>query len=115
MKNLVKILSLVAIIMVSSLLIFASDSVHPQSEKETTFNDKNTSETYQIRALKIPSGLNFAGELVPLDKADIKERVDRELLVNTYWQSNGLLLFKRANKHFPIIEPILEKNGVPDD
>ena len=43
------------------------------------------------------------------------ERVDREFLVNTYWQSNALLLMKRANKYFPIIEPILAKNGVPDD
>jgi hypothetical protein len=41
--------------------------------------------------------------------------MDRELLVNTYWQSNGLLMFKRAKKYFPIIEPILKKNGVPDD
>ena len=76
---------------------------------------KNTSETYQIKALKIPEKLNFAGERVPLEKADIKERIDRELLVNTYWQSNGLLFYKRANKYFPIIEPILKKHGIPDD
>ena len=43
------------------------------------------------------------------------ERMDRELLVNTYWQSNGLLIMKRANKYFPIIEPLLEKYGLPDD
>jgi hypothetical protein len=43
------------------------------------------------------------------------ERVDREFLVNTYWQSNALLLMKRAHKYFPVIEPILAKNGVPDD
>jgi membrane-bound lytic murein transglycosylase D len=41
--------------------------------------------------------------------------MDRELLVNTYWQSNGLLLMKRANKYFPIIEPLLKKYGLPDD
>ena len=41
--------------------------------------------------------------------------MDRELLVNTYWQSNGLLMFKRAKKYFPIIEPILEKHSIPDD
>ncbi len=43
------------------------------------------------------------------------ERVDREFLVNTYWQSNALLLMKRAHKYFPVIEPILSKNGIPDD
>ena len=46
---------------------------------------------------------------------DIKERMDRELLVNTYWQSNGLLLIKRVHKYFPILEPLLKKYGLPDD
>jgi len=76
---------------------------------------KNTAETYNIRALKIPDGLTFAGEKVPTERFDIKERMDRELLVNTYWQSNGLLLIKRAHKYFPIIEPMLKKYGLPDD
>lgn len=116
MNTSVKILSLVAIIMVSSLFIFSSkSSVETEALKEDIISDKNTSETYQIKALKIPSGLNFAGEPVPLDKDDIKERIDRELLVNTYWQSNGLLMFKRAHKYFPLIEPILKKNGIPND
>jgi hypothetical protein len=121
MKNTIKILGLIAIIMVSSLLIFATKTTSENNEEKVTIdekvtiNDTNTSETYQIRALKIPSNLNFAGEHVPIEKGDIKERIDRELLVNTYWQSNGLLLFKRANKYFPIIEPILAKNGIPDD
>lgn len=76
---------------------------------------KNTAETYNIKALKIPDGLTFAGEKVPTERFDIKERMDRELLVNTYWQSNGLLLIKRAHKYFPIIEPMLKKYGLPDD
>ncbi|MFC4632634.1 lytic transglycosylase domain-containing protein [Dokdonia ponticola] len=70
---------------------------------------------YNVYALPIPEGLNFAGEAVPVENPDIKERMDRELLVNTYWQSNSLLLFKRAHKYFPIIEPILAAEGVPDD
>jgi len=110
MKNEFKILSLVAIILVSSLLIFAGKKKEPKFD-----NDKSTSETYQIKALKIPENLSFAGERVPLEKQDIKERIDRELLVNTYWQSNGLLFFKRTHKYFPIIEPILKRNGIPDD
>jgi len=70
---------------------------------------------YNIYALPMPENINFAGEEVPIDDPDIHERMDRELLVNTYWQSNALLLIKRANKYFPIIEPILEEEGVPDD
>ena len=77
--------------------------------------EKNTSETYSIKALKIPSDLTFAGEKVPTELYDIKERMDRELLVNTYWQSNWLLLIKKAHKYFPLIEPMLKKYGIPDD
>jgi membrane-bound lytic murein transglycosylase D len=70
---------------------------------------------YNIYALEMPMGLNFSGEELPIGNPDIYERMDRELLVNTYWQSNGLLMFKRAHKYFPIIEPILKENGVPED
>lgn len=70
---------------------------------------------YNVYALPIPEKMDFAGEPVPLHNPDIKERMDRELLVNVYWQSNGLLLFKRAHKYFPIIEPLLKKYGIPDD
>ena len=79
------------------------------------FNDKRTSDAYQIKAIKIPDYLSFANERVPLEKEDVKERVDREFLVNTYWQSNALLLIKRSNKYFPVIEPILKEYGVPED
>ena len=81
--------------------------------------DKNHSAAvildYNVYAIPMPEELEFSGESVPLNIPDIKERMDRELLVNTYWQSNGFLMFKRAHKYFPIIEPILESYGVPDD
>ncbi|WP_440881669.1 lytic transglycosylase domain-containing protein [Tenacibaculum sp. C7A-26P2] len=76
---------------------------------------KNVAENYEIMAVKIPSNLNLAGERIPIERQDIRERMDRELLVNTYWQSNSLLLIKRAHKYFPIIEPLLDKYGLPDD
>ena len=56
------------------------------------------SDGYQISAIEIPEDLNFAGEDVPLKDPEVLERVDREFLVNTYWQSNALLLMKRANR-----------------
>ncbi len=73
------------------------------------------SETYRITAVRKPENLNFAGEPVPVEDPDVLEKVDREFLVNTYWQSNALLLIKRARLYFPIIEPILARNGIPDD
>ncbi len=115
MNKSMKILGLVVVILISSLLIFATKKEGSKSIHKIFEIIKNTSEFYQIKALKIPENLEFCGEFVPLEKTDIRERIDKELLVNTYWQSNGLLLLKRAHKYFPIIEPILEKNGVPND
>lgn len=116
MKKSFRYLAVISIVLISFTLINATTFINQQtstkSQKDTL---KNTSENYEIKALKIPVGIHFAGELVPIEKPDIKERMDRELLVNTYWQSNSLLLIKRANKYFPIIEPILKKHGVPDD
>lgn len=70
---------------------------------------------YNIYALVHPDSLDFAGESVPMHRHDVRESFDRELLVNTYWQSSTLLLLKRANRWFPVIEHILEKYGVPGD
>ena len=77
--------------------------------KESFFNN------YKVYAIDLPEKLDFAGERVPIEDPDVYERLDREFLVNTYWQSNGMLYIKRANKYFPIIEPILKRNNIPDD
>jgi hypothetical protein len=115
MDKSIKILGLIAVIMISSLLIFAAKKSDSEADNYLKEGDPNTSETYQIKALKIPENLDFAGERVPTKNDDIKERMDRELLTNTYWQSNTMLLLKRANKFFPMIEPILKENGIPND
>ena len=95
--------ALIIIVSISGLLIFAISN-----------EDKNKI-THEGTAYYFPSNVDFAGEKMPLDLPDVKERFDRELLVNTYWQSNGLLWIKRINKYFPIIEPILKEKGIPDD
>ena len=66
-------------------------------------------------AIKLPENLMLAGESVPLDDQEVRERLDRELLVNSYWHSQTLQNLKLANRWFPIMEPILAKYGVPDD
>lgn len=107
---------ILGVFFVISTLIFAmQDDTRITLAKETKEIEKNVAKEYRITAIDIPKNLNFAGEKVPQDDPDIMERVDREFLVNTYWQSNAVLLIKRANKYFPIIEPILAKNGIPDD
>jgi Soluble lytic murein transglycosylase and related regulatory proteins (some contain LysM/invasin domains) len=121
MKHIKNIFAFIGLLAVAGTFIFAVQSTdieekpqQPEVIQEEVI-DKSVPDTYQISAIEIPEDLNFAGEPVPLEDPEIMERVDREFLVNTYWQSNAVLIIKRANKYFPIIEPILKKNGIPDD
>lgn len=110
MKTIKNLLAFFGLISLSAILIYAvQDAPSDDNLEKKIIND------YNVYALNVPTDLEFAGEAMPLDNPDILERMDRELLVNTYWQSNGLLMFKRANKYFPIIEPILERHGIPSD
>jgi len=86
-------------------------------EKETSQADYNEAfaNNYHLYSPPIPSEISFAGETVPIQRHDVREALDRELLVNAYWQSNLLLYCKRAYRWFPVIEPILKANQVPDD
>lgn len=90
--------------------IFSFGKYLDSDDLTNKFNDH-----YHIYAVHIPKDIDFAGEKVPLDDFDVVERLDRELIVNTYYQSSTLLLHKRANRWFPIIEPILKKNNIPND
>ena len=74
------------------------------------FNDR-----HWVSAHPIPKEMSFALESVPLENPDIQERLDREILVNTYWQSNAFLLIKRTHKYGPLIDSILVAESVPLD
>lgn len=93
---------------VSGLFIYAT--LTDDSKQQQNFE-----ENYKIYSLPIPGQLVFAGEPVPLSDEEVRERYDREILTNTYWQSQTILMIKRANKYFPLIEKILAKNGIPSD
>ena len=93
------------------VFFFASTFV----QKQSTDNENDFPQGYRIVSPHIPKKLSFAGESVPLSDFDIYERIDREFIVNTYWHSNTILMIKRANRWFPVIEPILKKYNIPDD
>lgn len=65
--------------------------------------------------IPVPDQVTFAGQTIKLDRADLRERMDRELIAFTYSHNMSTLMIKRANKYFPQIEPILKRMGVPDD
>ena len=101
MKTIKKTGIILAVIIASGFLIHA-----------TSKSDNNI---YKGTADYFPEKVDFAGENTPLNITDVKERFDRELIVNANLHGSTILILKRANRVFPIIEPILKKNGVPDD
>lgn len=92
------------------LFAFSTSDANSDVDHLRDFNDG-----YKVFSLTLPNELSFCGEPVPLDRIDVRERLDRELLVNTYWQSNTLLAHKRAHRWFPMIEEVMRREGVPED
>lgn len=91
---------------------------HSLNQDEKILSPSDSSEYmkgYNVYALELPKQVDFAGETTPLERWYVKEALDREFLVNTYWQSQTLLLIKRAARFLPQIEQILQEEGVPDD
>ncbi len=99
MKQLNKTLFLLAIFLICGFLIYATSYQNVPKKNHVDY----------------PSEMDFCGEKVPTNHADVKERLDREMLVNINLNASTAILIKRANKVFPIIEPILAKYNVPDD
>ena len=70
---------------------------------------------YKIVPLPVPDTLSFAGEPVPLDIFYVKEALDKELAVNTYWHSSTLQLIRKSHRWFPLIDSVLMANHIPVD
>jgi membrane-bound lytic murein transglycosylase D len=87
-----------------------TDFIHPKpiELKEVVIN-------YGVPDLLIPDTVYFAGERVPVEIPDVRERLDRELHVNTFWHSNTIFLLKRGHRWLPRMREIFQEYGVPDD
>jgi len=105
----------IIIVVILVFISFGTFHIIGRCAYDDTDPENNPKRSYAVFSLEIPTEIEFAGEKVPLAQLDVLENLDRELLVNTYWQSQTLLFIKRANRFFPAIEPILKKNGIPDD
>jgi hypothetical protein len=82
------------------------------TDHEYLFFDQIDHITHDI---ELPDSMTFCGEEVPLDLFYVRERLEREIIVNSYRHSATLLLLKRTTRWFPVMEPIMRKNGLPDD
>ncbi|MFY7943384.1 MAG: lytic transglycosylase domain-containing protein [Crocinitomicaceae bacterium] len=92
-----------------NLLLLGCQQTEDSKKKEKVINSK-------IQYLPdIPKSIKFFGELINLEDEDVRERLDREIITNVYFQSSTTFAIKRANRYFPEIEKILQKTKVPND
>ena len=108
---------LLALLVVASalyLLLTSSDKIENIDNIEMLEQDSPLVLS-MTASVDIPDSMVFAGEKIVFDRYDRRERMDRELNSFTYFHSTTMLLFKRANRILPVIEPILAREGVPDD
>ena len=102
------------------VLLLVALGIHAANRQADTDSGKTSSVqdsgyVFKVTTPKVPDNTEFAGERVPVENFEVKERIEREFLVNAYWYSATILGLKRANRWFPVIEPILKANKIPDD
>lgn len=68
-----------------------------------------------VQSVDLDRNYDFADEPLPMKNFDVRERLERELLVNAYWHSSTLQHLKNSTRYFPVVEPILEAHGIPED
>jgi len=86
-----------------------------QSGEEGNSQQRELPAVSYVYSAPVPEYVEFCGKKISLDRYDMYERFDREINAFSYMHSTTMLLIKRANRYFPVIEPILKKNNIPDD
>jgi len=112
MKDKTHLLLLAIVLMLVAGYFFSAkspESEDPQQESVIQTGSKG------IILKDIPADLSFAGEVVPIEDIDVRERYDREIIVNTHFHSNTIILLKKANRWMPSIVEVLRSNNLPDD
>jgi len=96
-----------------SLFLLSTKELAVENEVDTP--EQESYVLSKINSVPLPERVDFCGETIVLDRFDLRERFDREINSFSYLHSTTLLYLKRANRYFPVIEPILKKNNIPDD
>jgi hypothetical protein len=107
-------ISIIAII-IAGLSFSSYRALDGNTKTDNPPGEKKKQIRQEVTPPPIPEKLSFAGEPVPLDNFDVRESLDRELLVNTYFHSQTLRFIKLAPRYFHVIEPILKENNIPED
>lgn len=104
-----------AIVFLLGIIFLSNKQAQEDGSEKDIEKNKKPYVLSLTNSVEVPHHIEFAGEKLDLDRYDIYERYDREINGFTYLHSTTLLLLKKANRYFPIIEPILAENGIPDD
>ena len=68
-----------------------------------------------VESSRFPHDLFFCGAKVPLEQQEVRERLEKEVLLALWSRPQVILWLKRASRYFPHIESVLKKEGLPDD
>lgn len=98
-----------------TVAILGSYSTQEEAKTETEAKSALTTIPQVIEPVNLDKPFDFAGEALPMNSFDVKERLDRELTINTYRHGNTLLNIKKSYRYFPVIEAILAEQGLPED
>lgn len=97
------------------VLAFASVIMGFSKKKAVADFEADNDTLLPNRIYNLPDSVCFAGERMPLENFDTRESLERELIMSAYRHSSTIMIIKKANRYFPVIEPILKEYGIPDD
>ena len=109
------IITLMAVAVTVSALLTSATTHDGKDTEDEKHKNQNTQTLISNTPPRVPQSAMFAGENIDLTPQDRRERMDREMLSFCYSHINTMLQIKRANRLFPIVEPILKECGIPDD
>lgn len=112
MGNNIKIATAAAMVLAMTAAVLIGSAVPTDSAADKELTGKRPHDT---SAPSIPTEIDFCGEAVPVNRVDVYESLDREIVTNTFLHSSTLLNIKRTGRYFPMIEGILKDMGMPDD
>ncbi len=104
---------LLALLSLFFVFFFVRCNELESSEETTVQPTEEISDSFVLPPT--PDTVLFCGKQIVMKNFDMKERLDKELIVNTFYHSSTIQALKRANRYFPILEELLKDQGIPED
>ncbi len=115
MQRIFLLLPYLGLIVLGTYTYYQLQEIKLKEQEFVEYTELPQGNTVNAVAIDLPDTLSFAGEPVPMNIADVRERLDREMHINAYWHTNTIFLLKRAHRWLPQIARVLEEEGIPDD